>query len=53
MSNFTKDILHMKFQNFTCVFTILMKFDIYFLEFFGSNKNRLDIKYFGNESMIS
>ena len=30
-----------------------MKFDIYFLEFFGSNKNRLDIKYFGNESMIS
>ena len=24
-------ILHMKFQNFTCVFTILVKFDIHFL----------------------
>ena len=30
-----------------------MKFDIDFLEVFGSNKNRLDIKHFGNESMIS
>ena len=30
-----------------------MKFDIYFLEVFGSNKNRLDTKYFGKESMIS
>ena len=30
-----------------------MKFVIDFLEVFGSNKNRLDIKYFGNESMIS
>ena len=25
------DILHMKFQNFTCVFTILVKFDNHFL----------------------
>ena len=25
------DILHMKFQTFTCVFTILVDFDIYFL----------------------
>ena len=25
------DILHLKFQNFTCVFTILVKLDIYFL----------------------
>ena len=24
-------ILHVKFQDFTCVFTILVKFDIYFL----------------------
>ena len=24
-------ILHMKFQNFTCVFTFLVKFDIHFL----------------------
>ena len=25
------DILHMRFYNFTCVFTILVKFDIQFL----------------------
>ena len=26
-------ILHMKFSEFTCVFTILVKFDIHFLGF--------------------
>ena len=31
MSNSQNDILHMKCSAFTCVFTILVKFDIYFL----------------------
>ena len=41
MSNFTKlHLTHVIFRTFTCIITILVKFDIYFLElpeeiFFG------------------